>query len=567
MSEHQVEQLGTKDGNETLKIDNYFVHSRYNPLKEAQNYIDKHYTFQHTHILFGYGAGHIHEVFKKKRKANELIITIDPLVDTSQLTIQKRHQQDYIFGASVIDKLEFLLAQIDNETRTTFTILCTSNYDKIFQHEYKNLLQKVKDIQEANRVNDYTIIRYADKWQENLELNLVNSTRDSSLQEIYQQYDLPVVIASSGPSLTKQLSLLKEIRQHVILMSSGSTTNVLLANGLTPDFVVSMDGGEPNYKHFKDLTFEESTLVYTYQNHPGVREAFKQNCFICNNQGFSSVDEYIAKHIPTKIPVLLGGSTVANLAFSIAQYISSGPIAFIGQDLAYTGNATHVSGHNHAKGISKEFLEQREAFETIGYYGEKVWTSPPMHSMKLEFEKMIVLQPPTNQFYNCTEGGAAIKGYEQLPFKQFCDVYIDKSKLFEKEKKSFEPCIQKRELQQLFEQELSKLTQCITLYEEGIYIVENNKSDERFTMKSLQKLEDIDKQAKILLNDMLVEIILAPMVMNVIKGFLPKEDETVRQSYKRVKEQNLALYQESIKALEKTKMYVENAMKKLEEVL
>jgi len=567
VSEHQVEQLGTKDGNETLKIDNYFVHSRYNPLKEAQNYIDKHYTFQHTHILFGYGAGHIHEVFKKKRKANELIITIDPLVDTSQLTIQKRHQQDYIFGASVIDKLEFLLAQIDNETRTTFTILCTSNYDKIFQHEYKNLLQKVKDIQEANRVNDYTIIRFADKWQENLELNLINLTKDASLVNLKKHYDAPVIIASSGPSLTKQLPLLKEIRKNIILISAGSTTNVLLAHDVTPDFVISMDGGEPNYKHFKDLKLTESTLVYTYQNHPGVREAFTQDCFVCNNQGFSGVDSYMAKHIPTEIPVLLGGSTVANLAFSVGQYISSGPIAFIGQDLAYTGNVTHVSGHNHSKGISKEFLEEREGFETVGYYGDKVWTSPPMHSMKLEFEKMIILHPPTNKFYNCTEGGAAIKGYEQLPFKQFCDVYIDKSKLFEKEKKSFEPCIQKRELQQLFEQELSKLTQCITLYEEGIYIVENNKSDERFTMKSLQKLEDIDKQAKILLNDMLVEIILAPMVMNVIKGFLPKEDETVRQSYKRVKEQNLALYQESIKALEKTKMYVENAMKKLEEVL
>lgn len=566
MNEYQVEHLRTKDDHETLKIDNYFVHSRYSPLKEAERYIDKHYTFQHTHILFGYGAGHVHEAFKKQRKANELLITIDPLIKTKQLNIQKKHQQDYIFGAEMIEKLEFLLAHIDNETRTTFTILCTSNYDKIFPNVYKALLQKIKDIQEANRVNDYTIIRYADKWQENLELNLINLTKDASLVNLKKYYDAPVIIASSGPSLTKQLPLLNKIRKNIILISSGSTTNVLLAHGITPDFVVSMDGGEPNYKHFKDLKLTESKLVYTYQNHPGVREAFTQECFVCNNQGFSGVDSYMAKHIPTEIPVLLGGSTVANLAFSVGQYISTGPIAFIGQDLAYTGNVTHVSGHNHSKGISKEFLEEREGFETVGYYGDKVWTSPPMYSMKLEFEKMIVLHPPVNKFYNCTEGGVKIKGYEQCTFQEFCNEFIDTNIQFKKRPTNFEACIQEAEIQQLFEHELVQLTQCIELYEEGINVVEMNKSDERFTAKSLKKLEEIDGQARILLNDMLVDIILSPIVMSIINGFLPKENETVRQSYKRVKEQNLTLYKESIRALEKTKSYIENAMKKLQEV-
>lgn len=40
-------------------------------------------------------------------------------------------------------------------------------------------------------------------------MNLYYVHKDQSLKELYNKYDCPVILASGGPSLTKQLPLLK----------------------------------------------------------------------------------------------------------------------------------------------------------------------------------------------------------------------------------------------------------------------------------------------------------------------------------------------------------------------
>lgn len=147
------------------------------------------------------------DALREQMKFDEVIIIIDPL---SELIIREEHKELNILSEVAIENFEFVVKHFAADTRTTFNIICASNYDKLFPELYKDLLLKIKGIQYQNRTNDYTLLRYANQWQVNFVKNLYHLSDDFSLNELEQVYNCPVVIASGGPSLSKQLPQLKK---------------------------------------------------------------------------------------------------------------------------------------------------------------------------------------------------------------------------------------------------------------------------------------------------------------------------------------------------------------------
>lgn len=80
-----VEELISKSGEPTLKINNYLLHSKYNPKKEAKLFVEKQYKVGSILILFGYGCGYILEEFIKQ-SSDEKIIVIDPYLSPEKNT-------------------------------------------------------------------------------------------------------------------------------------------------------------------------------------------------------------------------------------------------------------------------------------------------------------------------------------------------------------------------------------------------------------------------------------------------------------------------------------------------
>ncbi|WP_052130044.1 motility associated factor glycosyltransferase family protein [Ureibacillus sinduriensis] len=555
MNNFDIQYLEAKSGDLTLKINNYFVHSKYDPRREAKQIAEKQYIPHHTHIVFGYGYGYLIDALKDQMHFNEVLLIIDPL---SELTIREEHKQLNIFNENVIENLEFIVRHLAADTRTTFNIICSSNYDKLFPEMYRELLLKIKGIQYQNRTNDYTLLRYANKWQVNFVENLYHLSKDFSLGELENAYSCPVVIASGGPSLSKQLPQLKKIRDNILLIAAGSTVNSLLAFGIEPDYVVSIDGGEPNYKHFKDLKLENSKIIYTMQNHPGVREAFLQKGYCVDINGLFSFSRYLKEQVKVELPLLEGGGTVAHISFSIAQYISSGPIAMIGQDLAYTDNLTHAANNKNARQIDEEFIKKHEAFQTEGYNNNLVYTSPPFYSMKLDFEQLIKMKPPKTPFYNCTEGGIKLEGFEDLAFVDFCDKYVKGEKVTIINHN--DNCTLQFDVDKLLKRDIDLYNKLIYNLTNGLSILLKNRSNSNFEQNVLKKLELVDQKTNDLFKILPIESVTAPVTLKVMNEFLPKVNETPEESYQRVKEQTKTLYKKLMEAVQFTKNCTEEIL-------
>ncbi|WP_107923587.1 motility associated factor glycosyltransferase family protein [Lysinibacillus parviboronicapiens] len=567
-----IETFETKLGNMTLKVNDYFLHSKYNPIIEADRFAENHYEPHHIHILFGYGLGYIVDSLKEKFKYNELLIIIDPLFDDSLLEVQAEHSEKgldkFLYNSKYINKLDNIIDNIKSvDFQNTFKIICSPNYEKLFPEFYLQILKKVKDIQKSNMVNEVTIFSYSEIWQKNFSENLISLFEDRNLVKLEQAYSCPVIIASGGPSLTKQLPLLKKIQDNVIIIAAGSTINSVLHYGIEPDYVASIDGAEESYDQFRELELNGSKLFYSVFNHPGIRKKFGNRGYAFTANSDKAIHRYLTEKIGLNLPTIVGGGSIAQYAYSLAQYISSGPIALIGQDLAYTNNQTHAANNKQAERIEESWKKSDNMFTVDGFDGEAVWTSSVFNSMRITFEQMIENYPPKNIVFNCTEGGVRLKGFEQKSFKDFCEEYVQEE--LPKKVKRIEDHAYKvsqdewEKLKELLEAELEDYVQIIKYLSKGLTALENNGSNTVFNNKTLKKLNKVDKEIANRFSKVQMDFIVTPITLEVLKGFLEKENETATEKYTRVFNQTKTLYSKLLEATNKSKIYTENVVKRI----
>lgn len=246
---------------------------------------------------------------------------------------------------------------------------------------------------------------------------MVNSyTFTSLVQNKNTEY---AVIVSTGPSLAKQLPLLKEYSDYITILCIDASLPILQKEGIVPDIVFSLERVEATAKFFENLDREllkDTIFSPTSISHPKLiknLDGMKQSIYM---RPFG----YTTMYRLTPWGYAGIGLSAANMAFDFAILAEFKHIAFIGQDLAFG-----ESGTTHSKGaIYGEKEEQyKPELEIDGYYGGKVATTPIwahfLHYFKANMHHAVV-EKKLN-IYNCTEGGAYIDGAKHIPFKEFLE--------------------------------------------------------------------------------------------------------------------------------------------------
>ncbi|MDO2408438.1 motility associated factor glycosyltransferase family protein [Campylobacter magnus] len=236
------------------------------------------------------------------------------------------------------------------------------------------------------------------------------------------------IIVSTGPSLNKQLELLKQIQNHATIISVDSSYPILKAHGIKPDYVTSIERVELTSEFFnsepsefdKDIIFLTATLTHpTTLNYLKGRNAAYILKPLSYEFGFEDNDfGYIAS-----------GQSAAHLSFDIAVALEHERIIFIGQDLAYgEDRSSHAKGHV----LPGDYDKNQESKYTIAYGGEGMAeTMEVWNHFREFFEHIIAIVQRKNQnllIYNCTEGGARIAGTIEKPFKAVLEEVFDEIK-------------------------------------------------------------------------------------------------------------------------------------------
>ena len=541
----------TKNNLTTVKLNGYYLHSKFNPISEANKIANDIYKPHHLHVIFGYGMGYIVNELLEVCKFNEPILIIDPLLDNDLLTLQKYNSENVYYFP--FDSMEVIRNNISNlaDMTSKMTYYVSPNYKKIFLKEVHVIAEMISNAQKKEMMNIATTKQFSVEWQINYAMNLKKLCHDYSLNDLHKKYSCPIVVASSGPSLIKQLEDLKKYRDKIILICAGSTINSLLNYNIRPDYVVSIDGGINNYKHFENLKLEGIELIYSPILHYKVRETFLSNSFIFAPHVRPQIAKILKEKTNRAFPIITGGGSVAHFALSVAKFMTDGPICLIGQDLAYTDNQTHSVGNKNNKSI-----ENKQTILVDGYYGDKVVSSTVFQSMIHTFEDMNVMQPHTSLMINCTEGGAKIKGYGQLSFSAFLENYA-KSPV---RKLTINHSNEGND-RDFLEDEFKLYDKISHLLKNGLKIIYREKGP-LFSNKGINEIQTIERKLNKLYEQACVDMLLEPIIRSAEHEFLPPVNEDKYEEFKRVKKYISTLYEESSTVMTKYVESLENILEK-----
>lgn len=533
----------SKSGFMTIKFEGLYLHSKYNPVNEAQNFVKQKYKSANIQLLIGYGIGYIYEELKKRIKKDEKIIVIDPwyssiknkivdeniiLLDSRDSKILKNFYSEHI---SLLDSIN---------------IIVSINYEKVLKEDLKVIFSILEEKVKSNLISEKTITYQLEQWHENYIKNLKYAYIDESFSSLVGKYDKPIVIASGGPSLTKQLNLVKEYRKKIILVAAGTTINSLLKNDIIPDYIVSTDGGIINSYHFDNFDKKQIPLIYCPTLHYKIRSKFDRAYHFMPGMEESLKNHY-ERFSKKNVEIIMDGSSVANSAYNLALLMTSGPVALIGQDLAYTNGESHAEGNINRKTINKEVLNEK-FIEVKGNSGEVVKTDNVFLQMRDCFESIVQNYDESNRSYNCTEGGLHINYFKNASFKQFLEKYA-KSEYNLKDYRIKVESSDNGYVENLKE-DIEKMDRIIVLLKDARDILEDNGSDFEYKSKTLENLDTIDIKLQEEMGNTTLFYAFNLVNLRVLKYFKISEDMSQKDKFTISLKQNKYMYSEMMKVVE-----------------
>ncbi|EAJ1693733.1 motility associated factor glycosyltransferase family protein, partial [Campylobacter coli] len=234
------------------------------------------------------------------------------------------------------------------------------------------------------------------------------------------------IVVSAGPSLAKQLSLLKAYQDKAVIFCADGALSMLEKEGIVPDYVTNLDFTDLAMKFFQNKENKTSLNVLSCATHLSLVH------FLDNKSVVLRDDPLYQRFNLNDFGYIDTGTHVSHFSYTLALALGFKNIIMIGQDLAFD-----EEGNSHSKGF--DFGEKFSGEENIDKlkvpaYGGKgeVLTHITWNDYRIKLEYLFACNDQKAKFYNATEGGARINFTEELSFKECCE------KLLTKEKPKFE---------------------------------------------------------------------------------------------------------------------------------
>ncbi len=154
---------------------------------------------------------------------------------------------------------------------------------------------------------------------------------------------MPAIVVAAGPSLDAQLAGLRAAQSRSIVIAVDTALRPLLAAGIRPHFVVSVDPSTTNATHLIELSGTESTwLVAEGSIDPHVMAAFRGRIFAFRVGCRHPWPWLVANGCDCG--TLRAWGSVLTTAFDFAVRLGAGLIALAGADLSFTGGRPYCRG-------------------------------------------------------------------------------------------------------------------------------------------------------------------------------------------------------------------------------
>lgn len=331
-----------KDGSLTCKINGFFLHSAYSPLKEAERFcLSIKPDFLPKYVLFiSPGLPYCTEILRKQFPSIKLI-AIQFVKDFQS----SNKSWDYVYTISNDDSYlsfeKFLNSFLSEDDVFSTIFLCWQNANTIFTNEISLIWSHIKKYVAVNRDILGTKCYFNKRWIHNSVRNILAFTNTATLKS----GNTPIVIAASGPELLESISLLKFFRDKFFLLAVSSAIAPLLSHGIIPDLCISTDGGYWAKKHLDTLLSDirckdipiaistESSIPY---------QLLSERTIVPLNYGDGLGAAFLSECKIESLKAVRNG-TVSGTSLLLALHLTTNDIFLCGLDLAVSKGYQHIN--------------------------------------------------------------------------------------------------------------------------------------------------------------------------------------------------------------------------------
>jgi hypothetical protein len=334
-----LEVVSARNGLPTATVNNRWLHSPYDPRREARRFAAHAIDRPHPRAIvvvgaeLGYAAEQLAELYPSARV---LSISLDQTLSGSSVYRPQAHWDP---GDD-----ESLAGRLDD----TFSDLEIAGLEVV---EWNSSIRAFPT--QANRVRS-VLRRWITRRQASIvtdqafgNLRLRNTLRNYLFADRALRLELgtharkkALVIAASGPSLEAALPALRALRHDVVLWAPASGLDALLTAGLVPDLVISTDAGFYAGEHLRPACASDLPVAATVSSAAVLHSLTP----VLLSEGEPVERELFAgeeRHIPT-IPA---NGTVTGSALLLADRLGIQTVAFAGLDLVYADVRSHARPH------------------------------------------------------------------------------------------------------------------------------------------------------------------------------------------------------------------------------
>lgn len=434
-----IEEIDSRDGNKVLCIDEngrkIRLNSLYRPIQEAEKWADQ-FDFNNIKVsvvMFGMGNCIFVRELLKRVKDDCVFFLAEPDFNIFLFNLIHQDMTDILLDSRVmlfVSEINDNDLFMDMQRKIHWSMLPTQIicnhpvYDRIYKEKYNEFM---------TMVDKFIILESAHKntnayMGKQGVLNTIKNMRYIRESNYINDYigdipeDVSAIIVSAGPSLDKNIDELKRAEGKSFIIATDTAVNSLLKHDIKFDAAITIDPrkdpelmSDPRCSDIPFFTVSEGHYIMLEFN-KGRKIWIRGSIFV----------NTLYRKYKKIFPEYNVGGSVATAAFNVCLTLKFKRIVLIGQDLAYSGEATHAGGVHMDAAFEDSGTKWVESID-----GEKI-RSRDDWIIYLDWFEEIIRKLDDVEVIDATEGGALIHGTKIMTLSDVIDKYCCKEFSFRK---------------------------------------------------------------------------------------------------------------------------------------
>lgn len=597
---YKYNRVLSKSGDDTLEIDGVWIHSQFDPKKEAIRFVAElpHDGTERIYLLFGAGIGYIIPFLLERAKVT--ILWMEPFSFLIREALTKFDFSEFFLSGKLVlitgENLEDQLSEaVKGKGTHPISFVPHRGSWQWKESEYVRLRHIAEQMFHKKDVNLATLTRFEKIWAKNICYNLPELSQFRPVSDLFGiAKGIKIVIACAGPSLSESIPELIEYRNQYLLLAVDTAVPILSSFGVDPDLIYSVDPQALNSQYIEDYSGEGILIFDPTSTYISLRLDRGPNKGFVTSSPFPLI-QLLEKTSTGEIGSVPFGGSVSTNAASLGTLMGAEKVYLVGQDLSFTKGLAHSKGavleerlnYLESRKFRREKHNYKQLFalpqkQVIGNQNETYITNEKM----LIFKKWFEDHTKENPWINLTKFGAKLEGmvhsnfenefsFDQITSQRQKELVNTTKHLIHSKLKVKPHFFDKTLLTKDIQNTISSLKDFAILVKQGSTVskriyqqIQKNQINPKTFSEDIKQMDGIDEQVsqKKGLNEIL-SLGIQRVILNITEGYDDhlslEEKENVQLG---VAKKSLLLYEGLYESVQNTKRMLTKSLYRLQSI-